>query len=351
MARLVRVGARQQRHQVRAGGVRDPGLVAVDAVDLAVAFRAGAQRGEVGAGLRLGEDRGRNDLAGGDPGQIVRLLILGAGEADELAGDLSPRPQRADPDIAARELFGDDAHRRLAEAEAAVALRHRHAEDAEPGEVADDGIRYQRVARMPVGRGIDDVLRHIAPELRADRAGGLVQAVVQEGALRPRSAQPVDQNTARLGRRALRDDRRDGRGGQEGRGLGLRAEMHRAHDLVLAHGDAVGELQGVLRPADRRDGALDSAKDPPARQILDPARQPLQRRNIGRDPGETVRLDLAFGDGGARDRAVRPAVGGDQLGLHGVAIGGGRVGERAKRPGIVSVSHGGRPSTTRRPAG
>ena len=60
------------RHQIGAGGVGDPGLVAGDAVVVAVADRAGPQRAEVGAGVGLGEDRGRQDLARGDAAAASR---------------------------------------------------------------------------------------------------------------------------------------------------------------------------------------------------------------------------------------------------------------------------------------
>ena len=69
MARLVRVGAHQHRHQVGADRMGDPGLVAVDLPDLAVPRPRGSERGEVGAGIRLGEHGGRQDLARRDAGQ------------------------------------------------------------------------------------------------------------------------------------------------------------------------------------------------------------------------------------------------------------------------------------------
>ena len=52
---------------------------------------------------------------------------------DQLAGDLGARAERADADVAARQLLGDDAHGLLAEAQPAELLRQRQAEHAELG--------------------------------------------------------------------------------------------------------------------------------------------------------------------------------------------------------------------------
>ena len=117
IAGLVRIGARQQRHQVGARRVGDPGLVAGDAVAVAVAHRAGAQAAEVRAGVGLGEHGGRQDLAGRELRQPLLLLRLGAAEADQLGRDLRAGAERAHADIAARQLLGHHAHRELAEAE------------------------------------------------------------------------------------------------------------------------------------------------------------------------------------------------------------------------------------------
>src|SRR5205823_1885561 len=77
-------GAREQRHQVGARTVGDPGLRPEDAVLVAVLDRAGLQAGEVRSRIGLGENRGRDDLAGGDAGEPFLLLPRGAAEADQL---------------------------------------------------------------------------------------------------------------------------------------------------------------------------------------------------------------------------------------------------------------------------
>jgi hypothetical protein len=90
VARLVRVGAGEQRHHVCAHGVGDPGLVAGDLVDITILDGAGAQRGQIGAGVGLGEHGGGQDLAGRDLRQPLALLFVGAASQDELGGNLGP---------------------------------------------------------------------------------------------------------------------------------------------------------------------------------------------------------------------------------------------------------------------
>ncbi len=74
----VRVGAGQQEHVVRHVGHGGPYLLAVDHVVVAVAHRAGLQRGQIGAGLRLGEPLAPHVLPGEDLGDELLLLLLGA---------------------------------------------------------------------------------------------------------------------------------------------------------------------------------------------------------------------------------------------------------------------------------
>jgi hypothetical protein len=137
----------------------DPGLVAVDLVDVALAHRARLQRGEIGAGIRLGEHRRRQHFAGGDLRQPFALLLLGAAAENQLGRDLGAGAERADADIAARQLLGDDAHRFLAEPHAAVILGDGEAEHAELGHLRDDIERDVLVAQMPFLRMRHDLDR------------------------------------------------------------------------------------------------------------------------------------------------------------------------------------------------
>src|SRR6516165_3121131 len=162
----------------------DPGLGAVNAVDIAVAYRAGLQAGEVGAGIRLGKDGGRQYRAGRDCRQPARLLRVGATEADQLAGDFRAGAERADPDISARQLFGDDAHRRLAEPEPAMFFGDRHPEDADASELFDDRQRDQLVAAMPLLSKWRDLPLAEAAHLIANHfEGRIIDADVSECAV------------------------------------------------------------------------------------------------------------------------------------------------------------------------
>ncbi len=78
IAFLRRIGANEQRHQIGAHRMSDPGLVAVNLVDIALAHRARLQRSEIGTGIGLGEHHGRQHLAGGDLRQPLALLLRGA---------------------------------------------------------------------------------------------------------------------------------------------------------------------------------------------------------------------------------------------------------------------------------
>ena len=73
-----RIGAHQAEDPVGVVGVGGPDLLTGDDVIVAVAFGAGLQRGEVGAGVGLGVALAPADQAGGDLRQMLGLLFLGA---------------------------------------------------------------------------------------------------------------------------------------------------------------------------------------------------------------------------------------------------------------------------------
>ena len=177
MAAAGRAGARQQDHHVGARGVRDPGLCAVDAVDVADALGARGQVRQIRAVVRLGEHGGRQDFAGRKLRQQALLLLVGAGETNEFAGDFRARAERADADIAARQLLGDDAHRFRAHLRAAEGLRRGQAENAELAELGDCVDRNQLVVVVPGRRERRDLLVGERAELAADQRRGLVVGV------------------------------------------------------------------------------------------------------------------------------------------------------------------------------
>ena len=159
----------------------DPGLVAVDLVDVALAHRARLQRSQIGAGIRLGEHRRRQHLAGRDLRQPFALLLFGAAAEDKLGGDLGAGAEPADADIAARQLLGDDAHRFLAQPHAAVILGDGEAEHAELGHLRDDIERDVFVAQMPFLRVRHDLAVGEFAHFLADRVERVVEPAGADG--------------------------------------------------------------------------------------------------------------------------------------------------------------------------
>ena len=111
-----RRGARQQDHQVGVLHARDPDLLAVDDVAVALLHRGGLDLGRVGAGGRLGHaHRLQAQLAAGDLRQVALLLRLGA-VAQQRAHVVHLAVAGAGVAAGAVDLLHD--HRRLGEAQA-----------------------------------------------------------------------------------------------------------------------------------------------------------------------------------------------------------------------------------------
>ncbi len=172
---LLGAGAGEQRHDVGAHRMGDPGLVAGDEIARAVPDRAGLQARQIRADIGLGKDSRGQKLAGGDPGQPPLLLGFAASAENQFGSDLGAGADGTDGDPAARQLFGDDAHGDLAETHAAVLFRQGQGEDAEAGEFADEIQRHIAVAAMEVvGDG-----RHGAFGEAAHLIAHLVERIVE----------------------------------------------------------------------------------------------------------------------------------------------------------------------------
>ena len=102
---------------VTAGG---PDLLAVDDVLVTVTDRAGAQRGQVGARLRLGVADGEVHVTGEDAGQELLLLQVGAVLLQRRADGL--QRHRGQRHVGAVRLVDEDLLFDRAEAEAAELL-------------------------------------------------------------------------------------------------------------------------------------------------------------------------------------------------------------------------------------
>src|SRR6185437_7422566 len=155
MTGLPRVGTHQKRHHVGTHRVRNPGLVAIDLVDIALAYRPGRDRGQIRAGIRLGEYGGRQHLAGSKLRQPFFLLFDGAAAENQFGGDLRARAERTDADIAARQFLGYHAHGFLAETHAAELFRNSETEYTEFRDLSDDFHRNVAVGEMPALRVAD----------------------------------------------------------------------------------------------------------------------------------------------------------------------------------------------------
>src|SRR5262249_5992484 len=79
-------------------------------------------------------------------------LFLGATADDQLGGDLGTRSERTNPDIAARELLRDHAHRLLTESKTAILLRDREPEHTQLRHLREDVERDVAVGAMPLLR-------------------------------------------------------------------------------------------------------------------------------------------------------------------------------------------------------
>ena len=208
--------------------------------------------------------------------QPVGLLRVGAAEPDQLGRDLRAGAERADADIAAAQLLGDDAHGLLAEAQAALLLgdasgRTRRARPAARSPAAGSARRARasrgEAARPPrrrtggTGRGSSPGVSSARPQSPNS------PSCDQLGQARPmRSGSALgDQLRHRLGAEAV--ERRC-----------IQAEIARPDDLDLAHRDAAGDPGQVL--GEGRAASISTSRSPsrpPASQPPGPALHLAQR--------------------------------------------------------------------------
>ena len=183
----------------------NPGLVAVDPVDAAVSYGARLERGEVGPDIGLGEHRRRQDFTGGDLRQPFALLFLGTGADDQLGRDLGAGAERSHADIAARELLGNDAHRFLAEREAAMLRRDRETEHAQLRHLRKHVERNVTVGKMPFLRLRHDFAVGELAHLLADRREHAIEpAVTDSGVVVSSASTPPGERAARRCRKRAR---------------------------------------------------------------------------------------------------------------------------------------------------
>ena len=126
------VGLGEQHDAARVQAVGGPHLLAGDDVLVALAHGPGANRLDVGAGVRLGHRVGEVELAGGHAREVAAPAAPPSrGRPDHPGGDEVRVEHAGKAHPAARELHLDAGVRREVETEAAVLLRDRDAKEAE----------------------------------------------------------------------------------------------------------------------------------------------------------------------------------------------------------------------------
>ena len=229
----------------------DPRLVAGYCVIAVLTLdRAGAQGAEIGAGVWFCEHGGRQRFGGGNARQPFGLLFFGAARDDQFRRDLGAGRKRADPDVAARQLFGDNAHGRFGQAKAAVFFRDGQAENAHLGQLIDDLHRDQLVFEVPFMRKRLDLFGGIAAKLIANHFKVFVQTRCTDGRVRRLVLHQCDKPAARGLRVATLGQGHDCGIHQAALFLLAKAEILKPDDLALVHLDTAVNLPEVFTKRD-----------------------------------------------------------------------------------------------------
>ena len=168
----VGIGAGQQHQHVGPAGEGAPRLGARDQPAALGGRCRHHQVGHVAAVVGLGDGDSHHGLAGGDLGEPVLLLLLGAAALQRPGEDLGPGDERAArTQRCPGQLLGGDDHAQVvalgARGEPAVLLGHRQAEATQLGQPADDVFGNVGVAPVDVlGGGSDLVLAEAAEGVR-----------------------------------------------------------------------------------------------------------------------------------------------------------------------------------------
>ena len=135
------VGHREDRDEIRDRAVADEPLRAVDDVVVAVARGGGPDRGDIRAGLGLGQGEGDELLPGRQLRDEACLLLVGAGDEERQRGQLLDREDQAGRRAGATELLDGQADAQEVATETAVFLRERQRQDVLGGEQLAEVLR------------------------------------------------------------------------------------------------------------------------------------------------------------------------------------------------------------------
>ena len=213
--------------------------------------------------------------------------------ADQLGGDLRARAERADADIAARQLLGDHAHGELAEAEPAPLPRARSGRR-----------RRARPSPSTTGSGISSSRRcqpwacgaTSASAKRRNWSRTIFQrVVVQSSAPKlPKSSPSADQLGDAQARRPRVLPSRSACATASGVEVAAASSMPRSAGRTISTWLMAMPPDSWARYSPKADCSISSSSSPklPDLQPLGPAPHLAQRRDIGRDPGEAVGGEL-----------------------------------------------------------
>ena len=175
LLRVERIGAHQRDRVMRLVRVARPHLRAGHLVAAADRDRAGADRGQIGAGIRLAHADREKDFAAADAGQKILALLVAAVAQQERPALPVGDPVAADRRAGCEQFLGDRIAFEKAALAAAIALRPRHADPAALAEAAAEiggAVRAEIAVRGPApgGEFVGDKLADFAgaaPRIRA----------------------------------------------------------------------------------------------------------------------------------------------------------------------------------------
>ena len=214
-------------------------------------------------------------------------MRFGPPDDDEFGGNLGPGAERADADIAARQLLRYDAHRHLAEPHAAVSLGNREPEDAHGRKAGDDFERDVSVGAVPALGVRNDLGVGEAAHLAADRLEGFVKARIADQAF-PRLRDQSGEGGAVFPRVAGGDQGLDGLVAK-GRDLSrLEAEVGETDDFALIHWDGAKDLGEIFSQPNARQELFSLAESAVLLRTIGIGRHFLDCFDIGRKPRQPV---------------------------------------------------------------
>ena len=253
VVRRLRVRARQQRHHMGPGRVRDPGFIASYLIIVAIFHRARAQRTKVRAGVRFREDGCGQGLGAGDPREPFFFLGVRPACDDQFGRDFRPRAERAHADIAARQLFRNDAHRGFGQPKATEFFWDRQTKNAHFCQFIDDFNRDQLVLQVPfVGKWFH-FFNSVTTELFADHLQLFVKASPPDGDVGALLLHEFDKARACSLRIASLLQCRDAGIGKRVLIFGRDAKIMQAQNFPLVHLNAAGNLAQVFAECDLMD--------------------------------------------------------------------------------------------------